>query len=445
MKKTICFLLLFLLMFCIVECFGISGTYGDSINNYMFSHAIVLGEVPYLDFNMISTPLYPMFMSIGLCFWDNHLMFMLEQVLLLTVFFFILYQIYGKKCFIALLCGCLFSFFAFNATYNFAVLFCLVLLLYLEEKHSNKDYLIGIIIGLSILSKHTTGLLLLLPSVFYYWKDKKKLLKRGIGVLIPCVLFSIYLLVNGAFSSFIDLCFLGLFDFSSENGFNFSWYLVFSILLFIIQIIITYKKHKDIKNYYLLMGISLVLPIFDFPHFAIYVFCFVLQLLPFITKYEDYFGTLAFILSIVVSVFLFMVFGYLVKPVFATKIPKFQYSIMSSLDYQKVLNNYKTFDKYDNSLILSYGTMQGLVQYKISTDEPITYFDILMYGNYGYRGSYKMIDRLKKMNDIYILVDMSSYKNKSSYNQFDKTIVEYVIKNYNKVDSQKNFNIYYKN
>ena len=193
------------------------------------------------------------------------------------------------------------------------------------------------------------------------------------------------------------------------------------------------------------MGISLVLPIFDFPHFAIYVFCFVLQLLPFITKYEDYFGTLAFILSIVVSVFLFMVFGYLVKPVFATKIPKFQYSIMSSLDYQKVLNNYKTFDKYDNSLILSYGTMQGLVQYKISTDEPITYFDILMYGNYGYRGSYKMIDRLKKMNDIYILVDMSSYKNKSSYNQFDKTIVEYVIKNYNKVDSQKNFNIYYKN
>ena len=445
MKKTIYFLLLFLLMFCIVEWFGISGTYGDSINNYMFSHAIFLGEVPYLDFNMISTPLYPLVMSIGLYFWDNHLMFMIEQVLLLSVFFFILYQVYGKKCFIALLCGCMFSFFAFNATYNFAALFFMALLLYLEEKYSDKDYLIGVVIGLSILSKHTTGLLLLLPSVFYYWKDKKKLLRRGIGVLVPCGLFSIYLLVNGAFSSFIDLCFLGLFDFSSENGFNFSCYLVVSIFLFIIQIIITCKKREDIKNYYLLMGISFALPIFDFHHFAIYAFCFVLQLLPFITKYEDYFGTLAFILSIVVSVFLFVVFGYLVKPVFATKLPKFQYSIMSSIDYQKVLNNYQTFDKYSNSLILSYGVTQGLVQYKISTNKPITYFDILMYGNYGYNGSNKMIDRLKKIKNIYILVDMPSYKNKSSYNQFDKTIVEYVIKQYKDVDSQKNFNIYYKN
>ena len=134
MKKIFFIIFFFLLMLAITLFSGISCSYGDSINNYMFSHAIIMGEIPYLDFNMISTPFYPFLMSLGLFLWDNHLMFMIEQSILLTVFFYLLYKIYGKKCSISLLVGCLFIFFAFNATYNFGVLFCIVLLLYLEYR-----------------------------------------------------------------------------------------------------------------------------------------------------------------------------------------------------------------------------------------------------------------------------------------------------------------------
>ena len=116
-------------MFCIVEFFGFSNTYGDSVNNYMFSHAIVMGEIPYLDFNMVSTPLYAFIMSLGLFLWDNYLMFALEQSLLLTIAFYLLYEVYGKKSYIALLSVCLFAFFAFNATYNFLALFFLIFLI----------------------------------------------------------------------------------------------------------------------------------------------------------------------------------------------------------------------------------------------------------------------------------------------------------------------------
>ena len=160
---------------------------------------------------------------------------------------------------------------------------------------------------------------------------------------------------------------------------------------------------------------------------------------------RDYFGRLALVLSIIVSIFIFSYLSYLLKPVFSTKIPKFQYTLNSSYDYQRALDNFKFFDKFERKLILSYGSTQYMVQYDISRDHPITYFDVLMYGNYGYRGSYKMIERVKEMKDVYILVDMASYHDFSLYNQFDKVVVDYVIKHYKKVDSWRDFNVYYKN
>lgn len=445
MKKWVRYIFIFLFMFCIVEFFGFSNTYGDSINNYMFSHAIVMGEIPYLDFNMVSTPLYAFIMSLGLFLWDNYLMFALEQSLLLTIAFYLLYEVYGKKSYIALLSVCLFAFFAFNATYNFLALFFLIFLIYLEEKFPYKDYFIGFILGCAILSKQTVGVMLVIPALIFYRRDIRKILRRIVGTFIPCFIFLIYLLFQKALYPFFDLCLFGLFDFSSKNGFHFSFYFLFSILLFCIQLWITLKRKKDIKNYYLLMGVSFVIPLFDLHHFSLYIFCFVLQLLPFITKYEDYFGRLALVLSIVVSIFIFSYLSYLLKPVFSTKIPKFQYTLNSSYDYQRALDNFKFFDQFERKLILSYGSTQYMVQYDISRNHPITYFDVLMYGNYGYRGSYKMIERVKEMKDVYILVDMASYHDFSLYNQFDKVVVDYVIKHYKKVDSWRDFNVYYKN
>lgn len=60
-------------------------------------------------------------------------------------------------------------------------LFMLVILLYLEKKYPDKDYLIGFVIGCAVLSKHTVGAFFILPSIIYYFRDIKKLLRRAIG------------------------------------------------------------------------------------------------------------------------------------------------------------------------------------------------------------------------------------------------------------------------
>lgn len=441
MKKWIRYIVIFIFVFCIYEFFGFSNTYGDPINNYVFSHAIVMGEVPYLDFNMISTPLYVFFMSLGLSLWDNYLMFIIEQSILVTIMFYFLFDLYGKKSYFVLLGICLFGFLGINATYNFFALLFLVILLYLEKRYPEKDYLIGFVIGCAILSKHTLGVFLILPSIIYYFKDLKKILRRAIGVAVPCIIFVIYLLCNHALYSFVNLCFLGLFDFSRENGQPYSFFFFLSIFLFFIQFLITIKYKRDIRNSYLIMGFSFMIPLFDLHHFAIYVICFIIQILEFIHIRREYCYGLVYFLSFFYSLLLFINYYILLSPMMSSDIPKFQYTLCSRDNYLKSVEFFQFFDQYENKLILSYGAFQ----YRASRGEDISYFDFLLYGNFGYDGSEKMIQKMQKMHGVYIIVNMSSYEDNSKYSQFDKTIVKYVIDHYEKVDTWKDFVVYYKN
>lgn len=441
MKKWLRCLFIFVFAFCIYEFFGFSNTYGDPLNNYVFSHAIVQGEIPYLDFNIISTPLYTFVMATGLFFFDNYLMFIIEQSLLVTILFYFLFEMYGKKSYLVLLCICLFSFLGINATYNFLVLLFLVILLYLEKRYPNKDYLIGFIIGCAILSKHTSGVFLILPSIIYYFRDFKKLLRRAIGVFIPCIVFVIYLLCNRAFYPFINLCVLGLLDFSSENGQVFSLFFFLSILLFIIQLFIAIKYKKDIRNCYLIMGFSFMIPLFDFHHFAIYAICFVIQILEFISVRNNYFYGLVCFLSVFFSLLLFVNYCILLDPVISSRIPRFQYTLCPSDDYQKSVEFFQFFDQYENKLILSYGTLQ----YKASRGEDISYFDFLLYGNHGYDGSDNMIKKIQDMQGVYIIINRIPYEDDSKYNQFNKIILKHVMDSYEMVASWRDFNVYYKN
>ena len=68
-----------------------------------------------------------------------------------------------------------------------------------------------------ILTKQVLGLLVI-PSLIYS-KNKKKsfLIYLGIGLI-----FILTLIFNNSLFSFVDYCFLGMFDFTSKNneGFN---------------------------------------------------------------------------------------------------------------------------------------------------------------------------------------------------------------------------------
>ena len=118
-EKNLKYILIFIFFLIIYQFLGFANMYGDPIANYGFSHAIRNGEIPYVDFNTISTPLYAFVMSIGLYLVDNYLMFIIEQSILVTIMFYFLYKMYDKKAYIVLLSLILFGFYGLLPTYNF--------------------------------------------------------------------------------------------------------------------------------------------------------------------------------------------------------------------------------------------------------------------------------------------------------------------------------------
>ena len=125
--------------------------------------------------------------------------------------------------------------------YNFLLLFGLILLIYLEKANAN-DYLIGFIIGLCFLTKQTVGFALALPSFYYLFrnKDYKKVFKRAGAFLSINIVFVIYLLITKSFGQFIDFCFLGMFDFTKQNGTIFD----VNFIIFLIEIICIFVFFK---------------------------------------------------------------------------------------------------------------------------------------------------------------------------------------------------------
>lgn len=427
----------FLLVVAIYQFFGFSINYGDPISSYGFSYGIVRGQIPYLDFNMISTPLYAFYGAISLLVWNNYLMFIISHAILVTICFFFLNKLYGNKSYLVLIVLIGMDYFGILATYNFMCFTILVILLYLEEKYSNKDYLIGFFIGLAILSKHTIGCFFIIPTLIKYFKNPKKIGKRAIGCFIPCAIFLIYLIINGALFQFIDLCFLGLFDFSSSNGKAFTSLFYLSILFLILAIYLTYLNPKDIKNYYLLFTFFFTVPLFDFAHISFFVAAIMMMMIPYIRWKDRYSVIVSFIvigMTLVSS--LTQMLSY--QPVRSSLFRHFEYTRHCGSTYQNELKIVEFLNQYDDAIILSYFTMR----YDIINDYDLDYYDVMLYGNFGYDGVSKMIERIKESKQKFVIVSRDDYENENVYSQFAKKIVDYVINHSSLVESKYGYDVY---
>lgn len=304
-KHNIKYLVVFLIALGAFVFFSYLNSY-DAIWNFGFSYAFAIGETPFKDFNMITPGFYNFVMSLGLHLSHNYLVFLIEQAFLITLTFYIVYKLYGKKAWLFLFFMTFPMLYAFSPTYNFFLMFLTILIIYLEKKESS-DYLIGFLLGLCILTKHTVGVFLVIPSFIFYFKDKSKLFKRFLGCLIPCIIFIIYLLVVGAFKDFFDLCVLGLFDFASKNGEFITFYVVSTFILLIIGILYVTFNRKDILGYYVLCFFSVMLPIFSYYHFSLYLaICslLILSKLKVSDKYVGFLGILLTILPFLLQIFL---------------------------------------------------------------------------------------------------------------------------------------------
>ena len=266
----------------------------DEIWNYTFAKNIADGLIPYRDFNLVQTPLLSIICGILLIIFPNQLITMrIIGIILLTTIFYLCYKILqillkDKKIsgIIIMILLLLFQRF-FTIDYNYGNLLIALILIFMELKISKKtskiQIIIGMIAGLAILTKQSTGVLIVLACLVnvIIKKNKKDICYRLAGMIIPLVIFLIYLIINNALNEFIDYAILGIKTFSNYAPYTIlftkEWYFkVLAIIVpvtLIVMFIRIFIKRNDEKNIVLfLYGIAnffVVFPISDEIHFLI--------------------------------------------------------------------------------------------------------------------------------------------------------------------------------
>ena len=270
-------------LFFVIFSFIINNTLGnlDEVWNYSFSNNIADGLIPYKDFNLVQTPFLFMVTSLFLKFIFNGLIMtrILGTVLataILMMIYIVLNKLINNKylnfSITLLFCMCFIPFFTLD--YNFLVLLFALIILNYELKYKNekllklnikKDFLFGILAGLAIITKQSTGLLIAVAYVGDKWlairsKDDlvtafKISLSRGLGVLVPIIVFCTYLFISNSFNDFLNFCVFGVSEFNNSISYfrllEASQYDInIKILAVMVPIIIIYATIYLIMNIY---------------------------------------------------------------------------------------------------------------------------------------------------------------------------------------------------
>lgn len=443
-KELIKYILLFFFFFAsLVFIFTLSR--GDTFVNYGFSYAISRGEIPYKDFNMIITPFAPFLYSIGLFVCKNILVYYFEQAFLLTCMFYLLEKLIGKKSILFLLFLIVPYPVAMVSTvfpgYNFLLVFMFILFIYCF-KNNCSDYLLGIILGLIFCTKQTIGLVLFLPTFYYLFKNRKKFFKICIGYLIPIVCLLLYLLITGCLNEFVNLCFLGLFDFNNGNSqIDIFYFIVFLIgiayLLFRI-----YKEPKNVLLYYGLLFSSVIIPIVDYYHVSLFLVIVCYFFVENISIKKEYYKYLKIGIISLTVIWGVVTYIYFRKPVISN-FNNFNWVVWEK-GYVKNVNELLQFvDKSDKKVIYF---MRGSENYyfKIINNQKLDYFDLPNCGNYGYNGINKMKMKINKEHNVYFVIDRELVKNNDANQQYLKQLGEYVINESSFVKEIGLYDVYYK-
>ena len=431
-KKIFKYILMFFIFFFFFLCFNLmfNEINLDEVWNYGFSYNIAEGLIPYKDFNMVITPLYPMFIALFLKINNSMLLFHAINALIPTSILFITYKLIKEKTFIILPL----LIFPTNITfpnYNLFILLLFVLLIYLE-KNKKSDLLIGLVLSLIFLTKQSIGLFLI-PVSLYYLKDKKKIFKRLITFIIPVIIFTIYLLVTNSFYAFIDLCILGLFDFGKENS-SFNVFFYITILLLIILLILMRNK-KKIDYYYLLTFISICVPLFDLYHIQMYLIAYLIIL--FMNTKSIFKPKL-----IGLTLFIGLLGVYIIKSNFnikyyPNKLNKFEYRYIENKNIESTNEVIKYMNKYNNKVMF---IGPSAYYYKIVANQKINNLDLINTGNFGYDGSNKLLDKVKELDNDYVFFVKKDELGNGK--QTDQNLIKYIIKNGKKIDKVCVYDIY---
>mgnify|MGYP003303232293 FL=1 len=404
----------------------------DEIWNYGFSYNIATGLIPYKDFNMVITPLFPILGALFISIFGKNLIsyYIFNSIICTTIFYYIkkfipksYYIIYAVLLFFSL------------PNYNLFCLLLLYILMSLEDKKSN-DILIGIILGLVFLSKQTIGICLFIPTLFQ--KDIKKIIKRAIGFIIPNIFLLIYLIYHNCLYEFIDYVFLGIGNFA-ENNINSYISCLIILISSITYLIYKYIKTKDIKLIYILCFQCVAFPIIDPYHVMI----------PFIPTFTYFLKTLNLnkkIITIAFIIFITTIFSY---NIYLCTTKEYPYPNNTEVyKYRKMNNNViDSINKTKDYIKRVEGKLFIIDMYayllKLETSIEINKYDLLNDGNLGKDGQYKIIEEIDSIcqkEQCTFLLNEKELNNRIS--QYNKDILNYIDKTYKKTDNIAGITVY---
>ena len=293
----------------------------DEIWIYNFGRCIINGLLPYKDFSIIITPLFAYISASFLkIFGDEMIVLRFAEVLQTALILFMSYKVLerlnvNKGVSILFTMGLYYLYYqVFCFDYNWAVLLVALIIIYIELKEEEqfrvnfkRNLFIGVLAGIAILLKQTSGLVLSVIIISYKifefknFKNFKDCFEictiRLLGVLLPILLFAIYLTVNNIWTEFIDYTILGISTFSNNipytKLFSTDAPLAYAIPVFLAIIVITslvtliskgLRNKEWAKNIRTLMIFDIatavaVYPIADRMHFAVATVCTILTVM----------------------------------------------------------------------------------------------------------------------------------------------------------------------
>ena len=331
----------------------------------------------------------------------------------------------------------------FTIDYNWMTMLIVLIIMYLEIKKEDNwksNLCIGILAGISVTVKQTTGLVILIATIG--WKildvrnfdDFKKFIKnsliRMLGGAIVILTFALILLKLGAINDYIDYCILGVGTFSNKisyiDGLIKSSNILIRVLsivpLFIILVlsVIYIKYHKKESLILLVYSIALmvlVYPISDESHFVVAIPGILISIGYLLNILADKIGipekeeiiANSFLEGIMIlfTIYYFysgmMNYNSLNKN---TELNHFKYLPMEKSKISSVREVEDFIETKENDVFILDSTA---ALYMIPIDRYNKNYDMFLNGNLGSNGEDGQIENLKNMPNKMVLIMNSKY------------------------------------
>ena len=473
----------------------------DELWNYNIARNIANGLNVYSEISIIVTPLSSFILAIFLKIVDELITMRISGAILCSSVFYMIYIILKKltnKRAYAIIVTSLMIIFMYKSLsfdYNVFSLLIALIILYCEMKNneqkehikvvSSNNIIIGILTGLMILTKQTTGIIMAIMVICYplFWirqkSDIKTCLKiclnRFIGILIPNIIFLLYLIITKSLSDFISYSILGIKTFSNripyKSLFEQDFYTrVLSILIpitIIILIVYSIKSIKERKDrnivaitIYGLAMMVLIIPISDKVHFLIGSTIIAIGLFYGIIKIFNYLETKIFkrtkliqlikqiivfflallLISVLLSEVYYCLYGYIINSDKIHNISHYKGIIISEDLKERIqtIDSYILEEQQKGKKV--YILDAEAVVYKIPINQYDKNYDMFLIGNLGKDGQEGIIQEIEQKNeDIIYLIKKDNLRLNW---QTPLKVINYVKDNLDKVDEISIYDVY---